>query len=76
MAATAGARDIQQNKKRAQASIDAIQLVEALDLKKIKDGKYPGSSIGYAGPVDVEVTVSGGKIADVKITQHHEKQYY
>ena len=76
VAATAGARDIQQNKKRAQASIDAIQLVEALDLKKIKDGKYPGSSIGYTGPVDVEVSVAGGKITDVKVTQHHEKQYY
>jgi uncharacterized protein with FMN-binding domain len=76
IAATAGARDIQQNKKRAQASIDAIRLVDALDLKKIPDGKYPGSSIGYAGPVDIEVTVSGGKIADVKVTQHHEKQYY
>lgn len=75
-AATAGARDIQQNKKRAQASIDAIQLVETLDLKKIKDGKYKADSIGYTGPVEVEVAIAAGKITDVKVTNHHEKQYY
>jgi len=76
LAATSGARDIQQSKKRAQASIDAIQLVDALDLRKIKDGKYRADSIGYAGPVEVEVAVAGGKITSVAVTQHHEKQYY
>jgi uncharacterized protein with FMN-binding domain len=76
VAAGSGARDIAQNKKRAQASMDAIQLVEALDLKKIKDGKYKADSIGYAGPVEVEVAVAGGKITDVRVSNHHEKQYY
>jgi uncharacterized protein with FMN-binding domain len=74
--AKSGGRDIDHNKKRAQGSIDAIKIADGLDLKKIPDGKYAANSIGYTGPVDVEVTVAGGKISDVKVTQHHEKQYY
>jgi len=74
--AKSGGRDIDQAKKRAQASIDAIKIADGLDLKKVPDGKYAANSIGYTGPVDVEVTVAGGKITDVRVTQHHEKQYY
>jgi uncharacterized protein with FMN-binding domain len=76
VAATSGSRDIAQNKNRAQASIDAIKVADGLDLKKVPDGKYTANSLGYAGPVDVEVSVAGGRITDVKVTQHHEKQYY
>ena len=76
VAATTGSRDIAQNKGRAQASIDAIKVADGLDLKKVPDGKYTANSFGYAGPVDVEVSMAGGKITDVKVTQHHEKQYY
>ena len=75
-AAAAGARDIDQNKKRAQASIDAIRLVDALDLKKVPDGKYRADSFGYSGQVEAEVTVAGGRIAAVQVTRHTEKQYY
>jgi uncharacterized protein with FMN-binding domain len=76
VAATAGSRDLAQNKSRAQASIDAIRAADGLDLKKVPDGKYTANSLGYTGPVDVEVSVTGGKITDVRVTQHHEKQYY
>ncbi len=75
-AAAAGARDIDQNKKRAQASIDAIRLVDALDLKKVPDGKYRADSFGYSGQVEAEVTVAAGRIASVQVTRHTEKQYY
>ncbi len=75
-AATSGSRDLAQNKNRAQASIDAIRVADGLDLKKIPDGKYTANSLGYTGPVDVEVSVAGGRITDVRVTQHHEKQYY
>jgi uncharacterized protein with FMN-binding domain len=74
--AKSGGRDIDHNKKRAQGSLDAIKVADGLDLKKVPDGKYSANSIGYTGPVDVEVTVAGGKISDVRVTQHHEKQYY
>lgn len=71
-----GGRDIPKNKARAKASMDAIKLFEMLDLKKIAPGKYVADSIGYEGPVEVEVTVGGGKIVDVKVTRHKEKQFY
>jgi uncharacterized protein with FMN-binding domain len=74
--AKSGSRDIDHNKKRAQGSIDALKVFDGLDLKKVPDGKYTANSIGYTGPVDVEVSVAGGKITDVRVTQHHEKQYY
>jgi uncharacterized protein with FMN-binding domain len=74
--ASAGGVDLKQTKARAQASIDAIRLVDALDIKRVPDGAYRDSSIGYNGPVEVEVKVSGGKIADVKVVKHEEKQYY
>jgi len=74
--AKGGSRDLAQNQKRAQGSLDAIKVADGIDLKKVPDGKYTANSIGYTGPVDVEVTVAAGKITDVKVTQHHEKQYY
>ena len=54
----------------------AIKLVDTLNLKKVPDGAYRDASIGYSGQVAVEVTVAGGKVAGVKVTQHTEKQYY
>jgi len=76
LGASSGGRDMKQSKGRAQASIDAIKLVDTLNLKKVPDGAYRDSSIGYSGQVGVEVTVAGGKISGVKVTQHTEKQYY
>ncbi|MBI3832124.1 MAG: FMN-binding protein [Planctomycetes bacterium] len=69
-------RDIKQTKGRAQASLDAVKLYETLDLKKVADGVYKSSSQGYTGQVFVEVSVKSGTIADVKVVQHTEKQYY
>ena len=76
LTASSGGRDIKQSQARAQASIDMIKLVDTLDLKKVPDGTYRDSSIGYSGQVGVEVTMAGGRIAAVKVTQHTEKQYY
>ncbi len=61
---------------RAQASLDALNLIAAADVSKVRDGTYKDSSLGYEGQVEVSVKVSGGKIADVKVTNHKEKQYY
>ena len=63
------------DKARAEASIAAIKFY-SLDPKNVRDGKYSASSIGYEAPVHVEVTVAGGRIESVKVTQHREKQYY
>jgi len=69
-------RDDPVNKKRAAASIAAIKLFDSLDLQKIPDGTYKSDSIGYVGPVEVTVTVQDHKIMEVKVTNHHEKQFY
>jgi len=76
LAATEGGRDLKQTKDCAQASIDAIKLAELLDIKRVADGAYRDSSIGYNGPVHVEVQVAKGKIENVKVVKHEEKQYY
>lgn len=36
------------------------------------DGVYAGSADGIGGPLAVSVTVAGGKIADVQVTEHNE----
>lgn len=74
--AAEGGRDLKQTKDRAQASIEAIKLVDSLDLQRVPDGAYRDKSIGYNGPVEVEVQVRAGKIVDVKVVKHEEKQYY
>lgn len=73
---TAGSRDLKQARDRAQANIEAIRLVDTLDIKRVPDGTYCDASLGYSGPVNVEVKVAGGRIADVKVTEHSERQYY
>lgn len=61
---------------RAQQSIDAIQQFELLDISKIADGGYEAETIAYEGPIAVRVTVKSGRIENVEITKHKEKQYY
>jgi len=62
--------------KRAQASLDAVKLFELSDVSRVKDGKHRSSSVGYEGPVEVEVEVLSGRIEDVRIVKHNEKQFY
>jgi uncharacterized protein with FMN-binding domain len=69
-------RDDPVNRKRAQASLEAARLFEGLDLSKIADGTYKASSIAYAGPLEVTVTVQEHRIESVKVTKHQEKQFY
>jgi len=67
---------IDRNQKRAQASLEAIKLFDLSDVSKVADGKYQDESLGYEGPVRVEVVVADGKIEAVRVVQHREKQYY
>jgi len=63
-------------KQRAQDGIDAIRLVDSLDLSKVRDGVYAAAVMAYAGPLEVQVEVRAGRILSVKIGKHQEKQYY
>lgn len=61
---------------RAKDSIEAIGLADKADVNKVANGKYRESSVGYNGPVEVEVVVSGKKISSVRVIDHKEKQFY
>lgn len=62
--------------QRARASLEAIRLFELTDVASIADGDYRAESLGYEGPVEVEVAVRSGRIESVRVTQHREKQFY
>lgn len=66
----------QRYRGRARDSIEAIRLFEQADVRRVANGSYRDSSVGYNGPVEVEVTVADGEIADVQVTEHQEKQFY
>lgn len=69
-------RDYKVHLGRAKNSLLAVQVMETLNLKRIRAGKYTAKSLGYSGDLFVEVTVSRRRIVEVKITRHVEKQYY
>jgi len=60
----------------AKERILGLQAERAFDLSRIRDGVYNAKSLGYAGFVDVAVTVRDQRITAVKIVRHEEKQYY
>lgn len=68
--------NLKKNKERARASLQAITLFDSLDLTRIPNGMYKGSSMAYTGPLEVEVTVKNGRIENVRVTRHTEKQFY
>ena len=61
---------------RARDSIEAIRLQEKARVELVADGSYRDKSVGYNGPIEVEVVVRSGKITSAKVTQHREKQFY
>ena len=61
---------------RARANVQAIDLIELFNLRKVAEGTHEADSLGYNGPVHVAVQVAGGRIESVKITKHEEKQFY
>jgi len=67
---------IARNQQRARANVEAIRLFDTLDLARVPDGVYRGNCLGYEAPVHVEVTVRQGRIESVRVTEHHEKQFY
>jgi len=67
---------IDQTRSRAQASMQAIQLFDRSDVKRVPDGVYRASSRGYEDPVQVEVSVANHTITSVRVIKHREKQFY
>ncbi len=63
-------------KDRAEQNIESIELFQFSDPQRAADGVYEAESMGYEGPVAVEVRIRSGRIADVRVTRHKEKQFY
>ncbi len=59
-------------KGRAKNSLAALRGCESFDMKKVRDGTYSGSCKGFRGPVNVSVTVAGGKVTVAKVAKHRE----
>jgi uncharacterized protein with FMN-binding domain len=67
---------VERVQNRARASLEAIRLFELSDPQKVADGSYRAESLGYEGPIEVEVKVKDRRIESVEVTKHKEKQYY
>ena len=57
---------------RANANMEAVKLLNKLDIKLVPDGTYTSSALGYGGTLYVKVTVAGGRIISVEVPQHRE----
>jgi len=62
-------------KDRARDNLDAVKAFNLLDLRRVPDGTYSGSSLSYTGPLEVSVAVRQGRIQAVRVTKHTDKQY-
>lgn len=61
---------------RAVAGLEAIKYGKGLDVKRVADGIYKASNKGYEDQVHIEVRVATGRIEELRVTQHREKQFY
>ncbi len=65
-------RPLAQRHARKTAAKLELLTGKTLDISKLADGVYRGTSIGYGGPLDVAVTLKGGRITDIKV-EHKER---
>ena len=56
---------------KVRAKLDLLEY-ESMDLKRLRDGTYSGSSLGYKGDVRVAVTLRGGRIVDIKVNHKED----
>ena len=67
---------LERNQQRAQSAIDSIRIFETLDLQRIPNGTYTGTSLAYIGDLTVALSIDGGRITSVRVTKHQDKQCY
>ncbi len=48
-----------------------VEVVE-VDMDEVEDGTYTGTADGFAGEIELEVTVSGGEITEIVIISHED----
>ncbi len=59
---------------RAKTALQAIPVASAAG--SYKDGVYTGTGAGYGGTIKVQMTVSGGRITEIKVLNHNESGGY
>ena len=60
----------------ARGGVTAVKLFDLCDPKKVADGTYEADAQGYEAAIRVAVTVKSGRIQQVRIVDHREKQFY
>ena len=71
-----GSRQLAKRKEQAAENAAMVRLIKDIDLKKIPDGSYTSSGMGFRGQVTVEVTVKAGRIESAKVTDHRDDGYF
>ncbi len=51
---------------------DEAREPDIIDIGALPDGEYQGTGEGFMGPIDVRVTVSGGRLESVSVARHEE----
>ncbi len=69
-------KQLKRLKERAQMNLEAVRAYMNIDITQVPDGAYTGSAMGYDEPIDVQVTVSDGKITSVEVTRDGESRPY
>lgn len=60
--------------KRVIAAVAAVLLCASAQASTYEDGTYTGTGQGNVSQIQVEVVVTGGKVASVKVLKHGETE--
>lgn len=69
-------RQMEVYRRRAQSAIEALRVIEMLDLKQLRDGTYRAQALGYRGMVEVAVVIARHSITSVTVTRHREDWFF
>ncbi len=67
---------ITRNQRRAQETIELIELFDKLQFTNVASGVYEDLSYGYAGNVELKTEVEDGVLQRIQITSLSDKQYF
>ncbi len=66
-----GGHLLRRHAAKVQSKLDLLTL-RSLATAALRDGQYRDKALGYAGDINLTVTIAEGKIADIQLT-HEEK---
>ena len=62
--------------EKQEANDPVIESNFGMDIGQLNDGTYTGSARGYKSVIIVQVTISGGKIADIQVVSQGDDEPY